>query len=369
MLEPLVEAVVSALPNAVVIFSPRGNVLAYNSKALDLFGFNSMENKTVEDLAQTCTLENGSPIASHIFVSPQANEPRRFMIRSKKTGKWILVYASPVASDGAQQGKNKVGAITIYSEKTEIVKNLSKLSRELQQKTKYQVDIEKPLLEAIKLRDDFISMASHELKTPLTSMKLQAEIVKRKHKETQLTRDQLDKLFSTWEEQLERLNSLIDGMLDVAALSEGKIKTHPCKLDLEKAIKSQVGRFYTEQISFIKKKQVVGTWDPHNIDQIVSNLLTNAIKYGHQKPIEIVLDQDGKSAVIEVTDHGEGIARENFEKIFKRFERVPTDISVGGIGLGLYIVKQIVESTGGSIDIKSKKGEGSTFTVRIPLSP
>jgi hypothetical protein len=97
VLEPLVEAVVSALPNAVVIFSPQGNVLAYNSKALELFGFNSMQDKSVEDLAQTCTLENGSPIASSIFVSPQANEPRRFMIRSKKTGKWILVYASPVA--------------------------------------------------------------------------------------------------------------------------------------------------------------------------------------------------------------------------------------------------------------------------------
>lgn len=133
-------------------------------------------------------------------------------------------------------------------------------------------------------------------------------------------------------------------------------------------ISSQVGRFYTEQIAFTAKKRVIGFWDLRRLDQIVSNLLTNAIKYGHKKPIEITLDQDGNFAVIEVIDHGEGIAPENFDKIFKRFERVPNDISVGGIGLGLYIVKQIVEATGGSINVKSKKGEGSTFTVRIPLS-
>jgi signal transduction histidine kinase len=96
-------------------------------------------------------------------------------------------------------------------------------------------------------------------------------------------------------------------------------------------------------------------------------LLSNAIKYGHQKPIEVTLSQEGIWAIIEVTDHGEGIDPENFEKIFRRFERVQSGISVGGIGLGLYIVKQIVETNGGSISVKSKKGEGSTFTVKIPL--
>jgi len=367
MLEPLVEAVISAIPNAVVIFSPNGSVVASNSKALELFGFDSLEDKNVEDLAQTCTQEDGTPISSATFVSEQANEPRKFMIRSKKTGKWILVYASPVGSQSVQLGKNNVGAITVYSEKTEIIKNLGKLSRDLLQKTKYELDAEDHLLEAIKIRDDFISMASHELKTPITSMKLQVEIVKRKHLGGQLTRPQLDKLFSTWEDQLDRLNSLIDGMLDVAALSEGQIKTQASKMDLGAAIRSQVDRFYTEQICFVEKKEVIGFWDVRKIDQIVSNLLTNAIKYGHQKPIEITLTQEGNQAIIEVTDHGEGIDPENFEKIFRRFERVQSGISVGGIGLGLYIVKQIVEKNGGSISVQSKKGEGSTFTVKIPL--
>jgi signal transduction histidine kinase len=367
MLEPLVEAVISATPNAVVIFSPNGSVVASNSKALELFGFDSLEDKNVEDLAQTCTQEDGTPISSATFVSEQANEPRKFMIRSKKTGKWILVYASPVGSQSVQLGKNNVGAITVYSEKTEIIKNLGKLSRDLLQKTKYELDAEDHLLEAIKIRDDFISMASHELKTPITSMKLQVEIVKRKHLGGQLTRPQLDKLFSTWEDQLDRLNSLIDGMLDVAALSEGQIKTQASKMDLGAAIRSQVDRFYTEQICFVEKKEVIGFWDVRKIDQIVSNLLTNAIKYGHQKPIEITLTQEGNQAIIEVTDHGEGIDPENFEKIFRRFERVQSGISVGGIGLGLYIVKQIVEKNGGSISVQSKKGEGSTFTVKIPL--
>jgi len=367
MLEPLVEAVISAIPNAVVIFSPNGTVLASNSKALELFGFDSLEDKNVDDLAKTCTQEDGTPISSSTFVSPLANEPRKFMIHSKKTGKWILVCASPVGSQSVQLGKNNVGAITVYSEKTEIIKNLGKLNRELQQKTKYQLDVQDHLLEAIKIRDDFISIASHELKTPITSMKLQVEIVKRKHQGGQLTRPQLDKLFSTWEEQLERLNSLIDGMLDVAALSEGQVKSEACEMDLGEAIRSQVDRFYTEQISFIEKKEVTGFWDVRKIDQIVSNLLSNAIKYGHQKPIEVTLSQEGIWAIIEVTDHGEGIDPENFEKIFRRFERVQSGISVGGIGLGLYIVKQIVENNGGSISVKSKKGEGSTFTVKIPL--
>jgi signal transduction histidine kinase len=367
MVDSLVEAVISAIPNAVVIFSPNGTVLASNPQALELFGFDSLENKNVDDLAQTCTQEDGSPISSATFVSPQANEPRKFMIWSKKTGKWILVRASPVGSQSVQLGKNNVGAITVYFEKTEIIKNLGKLTRELQQKTKYQVDVQDQLLEAIKIRDDFISMASHELKTPITSMKLQVEIVKRKHQAEQLTGPQLDKMFSTWEQQLERLNSLIDGMLDVSALSEGQLTRQASKMDLGKAIRSQVDRFYTEQISFVEKNVVVGFWDVRRIDQIVSNLLTNAIKYGHQKPIEITLSQEGSWAIIEVTDHGEGIDPENFEKIFRRFERVQSEISVGGIGLGLYIVKQIVESNGGSICVRSKKGEGSTFIVKIPL--
>ncbi len=111
---------------------------------------------------------------------------------------------------------------------------------------------------------------------------------------------------------------------------------------------------------------VVGRWDPFRLDQIVTNLLSNAVKYGHGKPIEVKVEASGDVARLSVTDHGIGIAPSNQARIFGRFERAVSERHFGGFGLGLWIVRQIIESHGGAIRVSSEPGQGSTFTVELP---
>jgi len=114
---------------------------------------------------------------------------------------------------------------------------------------------------------------------------------------------------------------------------------------------------------------VIGRWDRMRIDQVVSNLLINAIKYGKGNPIEISVEKSGEVARLKVRDSGIGIAPEEQAGIFDRFSRAHSAQRYGGFGLGLWIVRQIVDALGGNIEVQSKPGEGSTFLVKLPLSP
>jgi signal transduction histidine kinase len=114
---------------------------------------------------------------------------------------------------------------------------------------------------------------------------------------------------------------------------------------------------------------VAGEWDRHRLEQVFINLLTNALKYGEGKPVEVRLSAKGDKAVLEVEDHGVGIAPEDQRRIFDRFERLEATRHVSGLGLGLYIVREIVRAHGGDITVRSAVGEGSTFVVTLPLQP
>jgi signal transduction histidine kinase len=112
----------------------------------------------------------------------------------------------------------------------------------------------------------------------------------------------------------------------------------------------------------------VGRWDRLRVEQVLMNLLSNAFKYGSGQPIDVVVTSDGTTAKLTVTDHGIGIAAVDQRRIFDRFERASSAIHFGGLGLGLFITRQIVEALGGTIGVTSELGEGSTFTVELPLS-
>jgi signal transduction histidine kinase len=112
---------------------------------------------------------------------------------------------------------------------------------------------------------------------------------------------------------------------------------------------------------------VLGRWDPLRLDQVVTNLLSNAMKYGEGKPIEIAVWREAESALVRVRDHGIGIPLDQIDRIFGRFERAVSERAYGGLGLGLYIVRRFVEAHGGRVRVESREGEGSTFTVELPL--
>ena len=234
------------------------------------------------------------------------------------------------------------------------------------------------LAEAVKVRDDFLSIASHELKTPLTSLKLQAQIRKYKISKRDFSYfeyTKLEKMVNDDERQINRLTRLVDDMLDLSRLSTGKLSLEFEEVDICQVVSEVVNRFAPQfQVSEIQldvkaPQPIIGKWDRYRIEQIFANLLTNALKYGDHKPVEVCVDSNKKAAKLVVRDHGIGIAKKDQSRIFKQFERAVSVKEVSGLGLGLYIARQLVESHGGQIQVESEKGRGSTFTVRLPLSP
>lgn len=229
--------------------------------------------------------------------------------------------------------------------------------------------------DAVRIRDTFMSVASHELKTPITTIKLQFQLLGRlmKRNET-ISRTELEKPITRVDSVVNRLNDLIDDLLDVSRISAGKLTYNPENIFLgpftheviqnleEEAVKNGSAIFFRQEGT------VSGEWDKHRLEQVLINLISNAIKYGKSNPIFVSVKSENGRAVIEVKDHGMGISEENLPKIFDRFERVGNHNGITGLGLGLWIVKKILEGFNGTISVRSKTGEGSTFTVSLPLS-
>jgi signal transduction histidine kinase/NO-binding membrane sensor protein with MHYT domain len=235
---------------------------------------------------------------------------------------------------------------------------------------------ERALQEAVRSRDEFLSIASHELKTPLTSLKLQTQLRLKNIEQNKLDFfgiENLRKMFVGDSKQLDRLSRLIDDMLDISRISTGKLTLQAEHFDLCTVVAELIERYQPHfevancKIELQRCEHVFGTWDRFRLEQVLTNLLTNAYRYGAGKPIAISLYVSNSRAILTVRDQGIGISAEDQQRIFHRFERAVGVKDVTGLGLGLYIAKQIVEMHNGKIYVESKVGEGSTFTVELPL--
>jgi len=229
--------------------------------------------------------------------------------------------------------------------------------------------------EALKARDDFLSVASHELKTPLTTLKLltqRIQMMLQPDKELP-ERELLLRMLSPYDRQVLRLEKLVSQLLDVTRIAAGRLQLEPEVVDLVKLVSELPERFHDELVhagctlELSVSGPVVGRWDPFRLDQVLSNLVSNALKYGAGGPIQVSVGQDGSRGYLTVRDHGIGIAPAEQERIFAPFERVVSARHYGGLGLGLYITRQLVEAHGGRITVQSREGEGATFTVELPL--
>lgn len=228
--------------------------------------------------------------------------------------------------------------------------------------------------DAVRARDQFMSICSHELKTPITSLKLQAQLAKRKLlNKTEVDLAFVNNLADSMEQQLNQLAKLVEDMLDIARIETGKLSFAKEHVDLSDITKRAAERFAPQaRVAGVGVK--VDTdgpiWieaDPDRITQVITNLLSNALKYGNKKPIEVVAWTEGDLAKCRVVDQGIGISEKDRGKIFERFERLVPHNNISGLGLGLFISRQIVEHHGGRILVQSKPGEGATFTLEFPL--
>jgi PAS domain S-box-containing protein len=223
---------------------------------------------------------------------------------------------------------------------------------------------------AVKLRDDFLSIAGHELRTPLTALKLQLTALERVGVDAG-SRQRLEAA----RRQVGRLTTLTDELLDVGRITTGRLTLELEPVDLTTVTLDVAGRLGEALVSsgspltIEASAPVVGRWDKMRLDQVITNLLTNAIKYGRGRPIQVVVETRGASARFTVRDEGIGIESDKQGKIFERFERAVSPRSYGGLGLGLWIVSQIVAALGGSIRVDSVPDQGSVFTVDLPLEP
>ncbi|MEO8431863.1 MAG: ATP-binding protein [Acidobacteriota bacterium] len=228
---------------------------------------------------------------------------------------------------------------------------------------------------AIRVRDEFLSVASHELKTPVTTLQLQIQsLLRRLGAEPELPEDELAMRLTGAERQVDRLTQLINELLDISRITGGRLDLQIEDVDLAAVVREVAGRLEQSiedagcTLALRNLEPQRGQWDRLRLDQIVTNLLSNAMKYGAGKPIEIVLGGTPSTVQLEVRDRGIGIDSEDQARIFERFERAVSGRHYGGLGLGLWIVRQIVEASGGTIAVRSAPGEGSVFFLQLPRS-
>jgi signal transduction histidine kinase len=227
----------------------------------------------------------------------------------------------------------------------------------------------KQLADALELRDEFLILASHELRTPLTALRLQVESAVR----ISGGHDALKKRLSAADQQIEQIARLIEDMITVSKLGSPE-PIRPEETDLGRLVDELARSFsVAERLDALTVDLPTGPTvalvDPMQMEDALRRILNNAAKYGGDQPIEVRLECGAPWIRISVTDHGIGIAAENHARIFERFGRAGPTRNYGGLGLGLWIARQIVEAHGGTVGVVSQLGEGATFTVSVPAPP
>ncbi|MDX2090630.1 MAG: ATP-binding protein [Kofleriaceae bacterium] len=219
--------------------------------------------------------------------------------------------------------------------------------------------------EEVKAREEFLAVAAHEIRGPVASIRLAVQAL-----DKQLA--PASKLIGVIEREERRLTQLVDELLDVGRMQAGKLQFVFEPVDLGALVREIGARMASElaragsTLTIRTEGSTIGSWDRLRLDQAVVNLLTNAIKFGLGRPIEISVTGTERSVVLEVTDQGVGIRRDMQRLIFEPFERAVPARHYGGLGLGLYIVRTIVTGLGGKLTLRSEEGAGSTFTIVLP---
>lgn len=216
---------------------------------------------------------------------------------------------------------------------------------------------------AVRARDEFLSIASHELKTPMTSLKMQIQMLQRSNDHTNI-----QKALGNAGKQVDRLTLLVNDLLDVSKFESGKMSYNFQAFKFNDLVKEVLENFKEHEISMtLTQNDLIVMGDSYRLEQVLVNLINNAIKYGEGKPIEIMTSQDESHVVILVKDHGKGIPQEYLVKVFDKFERGQQDSNISGLGLGLFISKEIIIAHEGRIEVISDLNIGTEFRVFLPL--
>ena len=250
-----------------------------------------------------------------------------------------------------------------------LTEKVAQLTREVMSRKR----AEQEALEALGVRDEFLAVASHELRTPLHAFNLQLELATRALGELPEAARRLEGRLGVMRRQLERMTALSSSLLDVSQLRAGALQLRLQLVDLGEAARAATERMGAEleragcPVHLELRPGAVALADASRVDQVLVNLLSNAAKYGAGRPVEVSAGPAvPRWASVSVRDQGIGIAQEDLARLFGRFERLEPARHYGGLGLGLYISRQLAVAMGGSLDVTSAPGQGSTFTLQLP---
>ena len=235
---------------------------------------------------------------------------------------------------------------------------------------------EEELRDAVRARDEFLQIASHELRTPLTSLGLQLETLKRAAAAggDEVTPGRITAKADGALRQQARLTRLVDELLDVSRLDGGELSIAVREADLAETVRAVAGRQAVAAsragtcVRLALPDALPARFDPEEVERAVGHVLANALKYGAGRPVDVELTRRGEAALVVVRDHGIGIDPAVRERIFDRFERAVSVRHYGGLGLGLFVARRVVEAHGGKIAVDGASGEGATFRIELPLS-
>ncbi|SHH28927.1 hybrid sensor histidine kinase/response regulator [Massilia sp. CF038] len=270
--------------------------------------------------------------------------------------------------------KSKVNVfVSLCQQRIEVKRQVEALEESRRELRATQAELER----AVQMRDDFMSMVAHELRTPLNTLFLETQlrdIQLNKGNLSAFSEENLRKMVARDGRQIQSMIRLINDMVDVSRIRSGKLSIRPAQTELSALLERIVNDLAqrTEAagttIALDAPSAVTGVWDEFRVEQIIINLLTNALRYGGSKPVTISLSMCANSAEIVVRDQGVGISPEDQLRIFKPFERAGTKEVREGLGLGLYIARQLAESHGGTLEVESAPDQGAAFKLTLPLN-
>lgn len=296
-----------------------------------------------------------------VDAGSRLNEEGR--LRRLKDGayRWHLFRAVPLSDEAGRVSAWFGTATDIHDQKTAI-----------EERTALVRDLEL----ALRSRDDFLAMVSHDLRSPLNavSLVLQTQLA-RLERGIEMSAEQMKLALRRIDRQVRSLVVVLDDLLHVSRMTAGELALTHEELDLVEMLRELVGRYretaarHGSEVRLCADGPILGAWDRARLEQLFGNLVTNALKYGGGKPIEIRLSATVEMVEVEVRDQGIGIGPEDQRRVFERFERATQEGEGESFGLGLWIARRITEAMGGEISVQSTLGKGSAFTVRLPRAP
>jgi len=360
--EARLRGIVSNTPNvAIQGYDAQGRVLYWNGAAERMFGWPAEEalGKRIDKLI----LDEGSTADFLAMLAETSRTgtpagPTEWLCRRKDGGQ-VWAYSTTFAIPTLEGGEEFVCMDVDITSLKHAEARIQQLFQQAQ--------------EAIRARDEFLAIASHELRTPLTPLRLQLELMLRgvRSLPTEIAGRVSPGLEVAYRQAM-RLASLVDRLFDVSSITAGKLDLRHEEVDIAALVREAAARLEGEArearcaLDVRAPGPSMSSCDRLRIDQVVTNLISNAIKYGRGQPIKIDVSGDEATVTVSVRDHGRGIAPEDHARIFQRFERAISEQSFAGLGLGLWIVRQIVDAHGGNVHVESAPGEGATFRVELP---